>query len=129
MSRRIDRGGNHSSSTATTTSRRARRRAKKTNPTNSSSWLFVFFVLSWLHLHAFDGGRVLPAGSSRADDPPLLTLREAMQEALQKNQRMLDQHDVTEQADLGLRLAHNPVTPKVVPDILGSLRPDHVNNP
>jgi outer membrane protein TolC len=65
----------------------------------------------------------------RADDAaPLLTLGQAVQEALLKNQRMLDQHDTTEQANLGLRLARNAFTPKVVPNVLGSFGQTDVNS-
>ena len=72
---------------------------------------------------------VLVASSSlHADDAPVLTLRQAVQEALLKNQRMLDQHDVTEQADLSLRLARNAFTPKVVPNVIGSFGRTDVNS-
>jgi outer membrane protein len=69
------------------------------------------------------------AGPLRAEDPPpVLTLRDAVKEALLKNQRMLDQHDTTEQANLGLRLARNAFTPKVVPNVLGSFGQTDVNS-
>jgi outer membrane protein TolC len=68
------------------------------------------------------------AQSSRAQETPLLTLRQAVDEALLKNQRMLDQHDAAEQADLGVRLARNAFAPKIVPNIAGSFGQTDVTN-
>jgi outer membrane protein len=50
----------------------------------------------------------------------VLTLAQAVDEALVKNDRLVNQQDITEQAELGLRLARNAFQPKVVPNILGS---------
>ena len=51
---------------------------------------------------------------------PILTLAQAVDEALIKNDRLINQHDSLEQADLGVRLARNQFQPKVTPNILGS---------
>ena len=52
--------------------------------------------------------------------PPTLTLAHAVNEALVKNDRIVNQHDTIAQADLGLRLARNTFRPKVTPNIFGS---------
>lgn len=52
---------------------------------------------------------------------PVLTLKEAVGEALAKNERLVNQGDSIAQADLGLRLARNAFRPKVTPNIFGSL--------
>jgi outer membrane protein len=63
-----------------------------------------------------------------ADGPGTLTLTQAVSEALLKNDRMLNQHDTIEQADLGVRLTRNAFRPKVVPNILGSFGQTNINN-
>ena len=63
-----------------------------------------------------------------AQNSPVLTLAEAVKEALARNDRMLNQRDVTEQADLGVRLARNAFTPKVVPNIFGSFGQTNVTS-
>ena len=55
-----------------------------------------------------------------AQAPPTVTLAQAVDEALAKNDRLINQHDTIEQADLGVRLARNQFQPKVTPNILGS---------
>jgi outer membrane protein len=60
--------------------------------------------------------------------PPLLTLTQAVKEALLKNDRMLNQQDSIEQAELGVRLARNTFQPKVVPNVLGSFGQTDVNS-
>ena len=55
-----------------------------------------------------------------AQAPPMVTLAQAVDEALIKNDRLITQHDSIEQADLGVRLARNQFQPKVTPNILGS---------
>jgi outer membrane protein TolC len=52
--------------------------------------------------------------------PPALTLADAVNEALAKNERIVNQGDSIAQADLGLRLARNTFKPKVTPNIFGS---------
>lgn len=52
--------------------------------------------------------------------PPKLTLTDAVNEALAKNERIVNQADSIAQADLGLRLARNTFKPKVTPNIFGS---------
>jgi len=78
-----------------------------------------------LALSALLGGSP-PAAAQQP--PPLLTLTQAVKEALLKNDRMLNQHDSTEQANLGVRLARNAFTPKVVPNVLGSFGQTDINN-
>ena len=63
-----------------------------------------------------------------AQSPPLLTLTQAVNEALVKNERMLNQHDNVEQSALGVRLARNTFQPKVVPNILGSFGRTDINS-
>ncbi len=55
-----------------------------------------------------------------AQDGKVLTLAQAVDEALVKNERLVNQHDTITQADLGLRLARNTFRPKVTPNIFGS---------
>src|SRR5262245_17700675 len=57
-----------------------------------------------------------------------LTLGQAVKEALARNDRMLNQYDSVEQADLGVRLARNTFQPKVVPNVLGSFDQTDVNS-
>src|SRR5262245_414722 len=63
-----------------------------------------------------------------AQSPPLLTLEQAVSEALIKNERMLNQHDNIEQSALGVRLARNTFQPKVVPNVLGSFGRTDINS-
>ncbi len=55
-----------------------------------------------------------------AQSRPVLSLSQAVDEALAKNDRLLTQHDAVTQSDLGLRLARNEFRPKVTPNMLGS---------
>jgi outer membrane protein TolC len=55
-----------------------------------------------------------------AQAPPVVSLAQAVDEALVKNDRLVNQHDTIEQAALGVRLARNQFQPKVTPNILGS---------
>jgi outer membrane protein TolC len=55
-----------------------------------------------------------------AQAPPQLTLATAVEEALVKNERVVNQADTIAQADLGLRLARNTFKPKITPNIFGS---------
>jgi outer membrane protein len=63
-----------------------------------------------------------------AQAPPVLTLAQAVSEALAKNDRILNQHDAVEQADLGVHLAENAFRPKVVPNIFGSFGQTDLNS-
>ena len=67
---------------------------------------------------------VTSAGSAFAQNtgapPPALSLANAVNEALVKNERVVNQADAIAQADLGLRLARNTFRPKVTPNIFGS---------
>src|SRR5688572_6849596 len=68
------------------------------------------------------GAAVIYAASAgvAAQGPTVLTLAQAVDEALVKNDRLINQHDTTTQADLGLRLARNTFRPKITPNIFGS---------
>jgi outer membrane protein len=57
-----------------------------------------------------------------------LTLEQAVSEALEKNNRLLDQRDTVTQADLGVRLARNTFQPKVTPNVLGSFGQTNVTS-
>jgi len=59
------------------------------------------------------------SGTSSAQTPTL-TLTDVVNEALSKNERLVNQGDSVAQADLGLRLARNAFRPKVTPNIFGS---------
>ena len=76
---------------------------------------------------------VLTAGSSAlaqgsAAPSPALSLAAAVNEALVKNERVVNQSDAIAQADLGLRLARNTFRPKVTPNIFGSLGRDDISS-
>jgi outer membrane protein TolC len=58
----------------------------------------------------------------------VLTLAQAVTEALQRNDRMLNQQDSIEQAQLGTRLARNEFQPKIVPNVLGSFGRTDINS-
>ena len=62
----------------------------------------------------------LHRSASRHRARPVLTLAQAVNEALVKNERLVNQRDAIAQADLGLRLARNTFRPKVTPNIFGS---------
>jgi outer membrane protein len=70
-------------------------------------------------------GAALPA---RAQNPDVLTLRQAVSEALIRNDRMINERDSVEQARLGVRLARNNFQPKLVPNISGSFGQTDVIN-
>lgn len=59
---------------------------------------------------------------------PVLSPSQAVREALDNNDRMLDQRDALRQADLGVRLARNGFRPKVVPNIFGSFGQNNLNS-
>jgi outer membrane protein TolC len=74
----------------------------------------------------------LVSGQAAAQTPQpaanVLTLGDAVREALVHNDRMLNEQDSIEQARLGVRLARNDFRPKVVPNIQGSFgRTDLIN--
>ena len=66
--------------------------------------------------------------SVSAQGPSRLTLAQAVQDALARNDRMIALNDTSEQANLGVRLARNSFEPKVVPNILGSFGQTNVSN-
>lgn len=63
-----------------------------------------------------------------AQEHPILTLSQAVSEALDHNDRMVNQNDAVEQAGLGVRLAQNTFKPKLVPNVLGSFGQTNVSN-
>jgi len=65
-------------------------------------------------------GGWLAAGPAAAQTGPFLTLEQAVNEALVRNERLVNQSDTIAQAELGLRLARNTFRPKVTPNIFGS---------
>jgi outer membrane protein TolC len=66
------------------------------------------------------GGVLFLASAAQAQTPSPVTLGDAVNEALVKNERLVNQADTIAQADLGLRLARNTFRPKVTPNIFGS---------
>jgi outer membrane protein len=61
----------------------------------------------------------ISAGSASAQSQTI-SLAQAIDEALAKNDRLVDQQDFSAQAELGLRLAKSTFRPKIVPNINGS---------
>lgn len=85
----------------------------------------LFFAAALLALAPGDGA-CQPAA---VEAPPVaLSLADAVQRALDKNDRLLDSRDSVEQADLSVRLARSAFRPKVVPNILGSFGQTDVSN-
>lgn len=60
------------------------------------------------------------AAASAAQTGGVLSLTDAVNEALVNNERIVNQGDAIQQADLSLRLARNAFRPKVTPNIFGS---------
>jgi outer membrane protein TolC len=58
----------------------------------------------------------------------VLTLSQAIDEALQKNDRIIAQHDSGERAGLAVRGARSAFTPKVVPNVRGSFGQTNVSD-
>jgi len=73
-------------------------------------------------------GLVVAPAPVLAQSPQVLTLKEAVAEALDHNDRIVNQRDLVEQADLGVRLANNNFKAKVTPNILGSFGQTDVTN-
>ena len=71
-----------------------------------------------------------PPAPLDAQDTPrrVLTLPQAIDEALQKNDRMIAQHDSGERAGLAVRGARSAFTPKVVPNVRGSFGQTNVSD-
>lgn len=63
-----------------------------------------------------------------AEGSLVLTLAQAVHEALLRNDRVINERDSLEQATLGVRLARNNFQPKVVPNIQGSFGQTDVSN-
>jgi outer membrane protein TolC len=70
------------------------------------------------------------ATPARAQTPPatVLTLSQAVTEALKRNDRIVNHGDVMELSDLAVRQARNAFHPKVVPNIQGSFGQTNVDN-
>jgi outer membrane protein TolC len=68
------------------------------------------------------------SATALAQAPDVLTLRDALKEALDHNDRLVNQRDVVEQTDLGVRLANNNFRTKITPNILGSFGQTDVAN-
>lgn len=60
------------------------------------------------------------AAPASAQSASTLTLADAVNEALVKNDRIVNQSDTTAQADLSVRLARSAFHPKVTPNVFGS---------
>lgn len=74
-------------------------------------------------------GVVLSAQQLAAQQPPtVLTLAQAVDEALTKSDQAINQREAIQQAALGLRLARNTFTPKIVPNVQGSFGQTNVAN-
>src|SRR5687768_9774953 len=67
-------------------------------------------------------------GVALGQTAPALTIANAVEEALANNPRALNQRDAGTQADLGVRLARNTFSPKVVPNVAGSFGQTNVAN-
>ena len=84
-------------------------------------------TLAFLLIAVLTAGSRAPAQGSAAPSPAL-SLAAAVNEALVKNERVVNQSDAIAQADLGLRLARNTFRPKVTPNIFGSLGRDDISS-
>lgn len=62
------------------------------------------------------------------DAPPVLSVAQAVLEALDRNDRLVNQQDAVAQAELGVRLARTAFRPQLTPNILGSFGQTDVNN-
>src|SRR5262245_1115004 len=71
----------------------------------------------------------LAAAPTHAQNAPrVLTLAQAIDEALQKNDRMISQHDNGERAGLAVRGARSQFQPKIVPNMRGSFGQTNVSD-
>ena len=71
---------------------------------------------------------VMPGAAAAGADGPVLTLAEAVNEALTHNDRLINEQDSVEQAALGVTLARNDFRPKVVPNVQGSFGQTNISN-
>lgn len=71
---------------------------------------------------------VMVVSGASAQTPTVISLKQAVSEALVKNERLVNQHDTIEQSDLGLKLARNVFRPKITPNILGSFGQTNVSS-
>jgi outer membrane protein len=62
------------------------------------------------------------------DAPRVLTLAQAIDEALQHNERIISQHDNGERAGLAVRGARSAFQPKIVPNVRGSFGQTNVSD-
>jgi outer membrane protein TolC len=79
---------------------------------------FALFTVGWVGMPTLTAQAVTR----------LLTLREAIDAALLKGDRMLGQRDNVQQAQLAVRASRNTFRPKVVPSIQGSLGQTDLND-
>jgi len=63
-----------------------------------------------------------------AQTPQTISLKQAVDEALKNNDRLLNQHDGVQQSDLAVQLARSEFRPKVTPSIAGALGQSDVNS-
>lgn len=68
------------------------------------------------------------AAGAQMEQPPLLSLSDAVLEALQHNDRIANQLDGIAHAELSLRLARTAFRPQFTPNILGSFGQTNVNS-
>ncbi|MGQ0733414.1 MAG: TolC family protein [Acidobacteriota bacterium] len=69
---------------------------------------------------ALMAGALIGAGTAMAQPPQVISLAQAVDEALVSNDRLVDHSDVETQASLAVQLARNAFRPKITPNILGS---------
>jgi len=73
------------------------------------------------------GGLLFWPAAAIAQTGGVMTLKQAVDEALVNNDRLLNEHAATEQAELGVRLAKNDFQPQVIPNVTGSFGQSDVN--
>ena len=71
---------------------------------------------------------VCVAATPAAAQDGVLTLTQAVQEALTRNDRIVDERDTVTQAELGVTLARSAFRPKVIPNVLGSFGQTNVSS-
>jgi len=63
-----------------------------------------------------------------AQNAPVISVAQAVSEALVQNDRLVNQRDTIAQSDLAVRLARNVFQPKITPNVLGSFGQTDVNS-
>lgn len=69
-----------------------------------------------------------PVARAQTPAPPVLGLGQAVLEALDRNDRLINQQDAVAQAELGVRLARTAFRPQITPNILGSFGQTNVSS-